>query len=144
MLPAADDQITPLALRLLVSNILRFCNASPFLLALRLYFCQKANLLQRVDAEEELSDKARNLLELIREHGQRYCQGVKLPVGGVSEECEREVEAEQEVEREIEMYQVPLLPQRNKCFPLLGEIRKISPMLVKCISCIHASLSSAV
>lgn len=65
-------------------------------------------LLQEIEGKEGLPKAACAFLGHIQEHERRYCQGTRLALGGVSEECEREVEAEQEVVCESESFQVQL------------------------------------
>jgi hypothetical protein len=61
--------------------------------------------VQEVEAEN-MTAKGLAILSEVREHGERYCQGKKWAYGGLIEECEREVEAEQEDQKEQEICKV--------------------------------------
>jgi hypothetical protein len=84
-------------------------------------------MLQEVEGEADLPGEARVLLERIRKHASRYCQGQKLALGGMSEECEREVEAEQEIVQENEAFQVAHPP--TLCIEFIAQTRQKVPEL---------------
>lgn len=84
-------------------------------------------MLQEVEGEADLPGEARVLLERIRKHASRYCQGQKLVLGCMSEECEREVEAEQEIVQENEAFQVAHPP--TLCTEFIAQASQILPEL---------------
>lgn len=81
--------------------------------------------VQEIEGEEKLPLAAQVLLTRLRTHGQKYCSGGRLPIAGASEQCEREVEAQEEVVQENEACQVrsvwAAVPDpRSSCYPALA------------------------
>jgi hypothetical protein len=62
--------------------------------------------VQEIEAEDDMTTEGTAILREVKEHGKRYCQGEELAYGGLVEECEREVEAEQEEQKEQEIQKV--------------------------------------
>ena len=82
---------------------------------------------------------AQVLLTRLRTHGRKYCSGRRLPIAGASEQCEREVEAQEEVVQETEACQVRFVGAVCQCLYHLPECGS-SPSARRLHSLAHLSM----